>query len=402
MTVPRPQNIEASLTRIRRNTDTIIGLKDLEEHLRKGRSLNVKLGVDPTRPDLTFGHLVVFDKLREFQYLGHTAVLIIGDFTARIGDPSGRSSERPPLTAEQVRDNAQTYLDQAFKVLDRQRTTVHYNSEWFGTLSFEKCLDLARKMTVARMLERDDFAQRYAAKRPISLVEFLYPLIQAHDSMEVQADVEIGGTDQIFNMLVGRKLQEGAGKPPQVVITMPLLVGLDGVKKMSKSLDNYISFTDSPKDMFGKIMSLNDDAMWDYYRLLCRADEDALTALRAGHPMDAKRHLACSLVARFYSEEEAERQSEQFSKIFSHRRSPDEMPTFTWESLMPRGPQSSLVNLIAGTDLFATKSDVRRLIQQGAVKVDGVRQTQPHFQIEAPRHVVTIQVGKRTFFRITP
>ena len=401
MSIPTPKAIEAALKSICLNTDTIIGLKELEGQLQKGRCLNVKLGVDPTRPDLTFGHLVVFEKLRQFQDLGHTAVLIIGDFTARIGDPSGRSAERPPLSAKEVRDNAQTYLDQAFKVLDRQRTTVRYNSEWFGKMGFEDCLALARKMTVARMLERNDFAKRYASNTPISLVEFLYPLIQGHDSIEVQADVEIGGVDQLFNMLVGRKLQEDVGTSPQAVITMPLLIGLDGVKKMSKSLDNYIAFTDSPKDMFGKIMSLNDAIMWDYYRLLCGTDEDTLKALQEGHPMKAKQQLAHSLVARFYSEAEAEKQHEQFSQIFSRRQAPDQMTTFAWESLLRETPEPSLLNLIAATALFETKNEIRRLIQQGAVKLDGVRQTDPHSRLDAPQQAITVQVGKRHFFQIT-
>ena len=221
--------------------------------------------VDPTRPDLTFGHLVVFNKLRQFQEMGHEAILIIGDFTTLIGDPSGRSSTRPVLTREDIEENARTYLDQAFKILDREKTKVVYNSKWFNELSFEDCLKLARKMTVARMLERDDFAKRYAGNAPISIIEFLYPLIQGYDSLHLEADIEIGGTDQLFNMLVGRALQKDAGKPEQAVITMPLLVGLDGVKKMSKSQDNYIAFTDSPKDMFGKVMSISDDTMWTYY-----------------------------------------------------------------------------------------------------------------------------------------
>ena len=247
---------------IRINTETVIGESELEDRLHGNKPLRVKLGVDPTRPDLTFGHLVVFNKLRQFQDLGHEALLIIGDFTTLIGDPSGRSNTRPVLTKEEIVENAQTYLDQAFKILDQEKTTVFYNSEWFDAMSFEDCLKLSRKMTVARMLERDDFAKRYASQAPISMIEFMYPLIQGYDSLVLNADVEIGGTDQLFNMLVGRALQKDAGKQEQAVITMPLLVGLDGSKKMSKSADNFIAFTDNAKEMFGKIMSISDDTMW--------------------------------------------------------------------------------------------------------------------------------------------
>ena len=268
------------------NTGTIIGESELEDRLHGNRPLRIKLGVDPTRPDLTFGHLVVFNKLRQFQAMGHEAILIIGDFTTLIGDPSGRSSSRPQLTREEIRSNAETYLDQAFKVLDRDKTTVYYNSEWFDAMNFEDCLKLARKMTVARMLERDDFAKRYAGNTPISIIEFLYPLIQGYDSLKIHADVEIGGTDQLFNMLVGRALQKDAGKQEQSVITMPLLVGLDGSMKMSKSADNYIAFTDSPKEMFGKIMSIPDATMWDYYQLLLEFEAERIEKLKAGHPMD--------------------------------------------------------------------------------------------------------------------
>ena len=273
---------------IRTNTETVIGDTELEDRLHGNRPLRVKLGVDPTRPDLTFGHLVVFNKLRQFQDLGHEAILIIGDFTTLIGDPSGRSDTRPVLTKEEIVDNAQTYLEQAFKILDEKKTTVVYNSEWFDDMGFEDCLKLARKMTVARMLERDDFAKRYKGNVPISIIEFLYPLIQGYDSLVLNADVEIGGTDQLFNMLVGRALQKDAGKQEQAVITMPLLIGLDGTKKMSKSADNYIAFTDSPKEMFGKIMSISDDTMWTYYQLLLEFDVAKITKLKAGHPMDAK------------------------------------------------------------------------------------------------------------------
>jgi len=313
---------------IRTNTDTVIGEDALEEKLKGDSPLRVKLGVDPTRPDLTFGHLVVFNKLRQFQRLGHEAILIIGDFTTLIGDPSGRSNTRPTLTKEAINQNAETYLDQAFKILDKDKTTVVYNREWFGEMNFEDCLKLARKMTVARMLERDDFAKRYASNAPISIIEFLYPLIQGYDSLILDTDVEIGGTDQLFNMLVGRALQKDAGKPEQAVITMPLLVGLDGTKKMSKSADNYIAFTDSSKDMFGKIMSINDDTMWTYYRLLLEYDEAQIVELKKNHPMDTKKRLAALLVGQFHSMEASKHALEQFEAVFSKNKLPDDMPTF--------------------------------------------------------------------------
>jgi tyrosyl-tRNA synthetase len=266
--------------------------EDLKKKLAEGRPLRIKLGVDPTRPDLTFGHMVVFNKLRQFQDLGHEAILIIGDFTTLIGDPSGRSSTRPVLTKEEIQANAETYVEQAYKILDAEKTTVRYNSEWFGEMGFEDCLQLARRMTVARMLERDDFSKRYAAQTPISIIEFLYPLVQGQDSVEIHADLEIGGSDQLFNCLVGRQLQKDVGQDPQVVLTLPLLVGTDGVKKMSKSQDNYIAFNDAPKEMFGKIMSISDEVMWDYYRLLLLKTPDEIAALQAGHPMTNKKALA--------------------------------------------------------------------------------------------------------------
>ena len=250
------------------NAEVIIGEEELRNYIQKGAKLKVKFGVDPTRPDLTFGHLVVFNKLRQFQDAGHEAILLIGDYTARIGDPSGRSDLRPELSEEDVEKNAETYLEQAFKILDKEKTIVRRNSEWFGKMSFADALSLTRSMTVARMLERDDFEKRFKSNQPISMVEFMYPLIQGYDSIVLKSDLEIGGNDQLFNMLVGRNLQKEKGENSQAVMTLPLLVGLDGSRKMSKSYDNYIAFNDSPKDIFGKTMSISDEVMWDYYRLL--------------------------------------------------------------------------------------------------------------------------------------
>lgn len=382
------------------NTDTLIGQESLEEKLQSGRPLKIKLGVDPTRPDLTFGHLVVFNKLRQFQELGHEANLIIGDFTTLIGDPSGRSSTRPVLTKEAIKENAKTYLDQAFKILDKSKTKVHYNSEWFGTMGFEDCLQLARKMTVARMLERDDFSKRFASNAPISIIEFLYPLIQGYDSLVLDADVEIGGTDQLFNMLVGRALQKDAGKSEQAVITMPLLVGLDGSKKMSKSADNYIAFTDAPKDMFGKIMSIDDATMWTYHQLLLETPEDSIEAMKQEHPMQVKKHLAKSLVSRFYSEAIAENELAQFEQVFSKNKIPDDMPTFTWAQLSENADEDLVTNIMHQTNLFESKGAIRRLIAQGGVKVNGEKITDPQKAINLSEDDQVIQAGKRIFFKL--
>ncbi|MGB0334648.1 MAG: tyrosine--tRNA ligase [Opitutales bacterium] len=385
---------------IRTNTETIIGETELEDRLHGSRPLRVKLGVDPTRPDLTFGHLVVFNKLRQFQDLGHEAILIIGDFTTLIGDPSGRSSTRPVLSKEEIEENAQTYLDQAFKILDKEKTTVYYNSEWFSEMSFEDCLKLSRKMTVARMLERDDFAKRYASQAPITMIEFLYPLIQGYDSLVLNADIEIGGTDQLFNMLVGRALQKDAGKQEQAVITMPLLVGLDGTKKMSKSADNYIAFTDGPKDMFGKIMSISDDTMWDYYSLLLELSNEKIERLKTDHPMQAKKQLASSLVGRFHSMKVAKHELEQFEQVFSKNKMPDDMPTFTWNDLLGDAVSAPLFEVMARSELFESKGAIRRLVQQGGVKIDGEKQSDPNREMAPPVGEQIFQAGKRIFFKL--
>ena len=382
------------------NTDTLIGQESLEEKLKSGRPLKIKLGVDPTRPDLTFGHLVVFNKLRQFQELGHEANLIIGDFTTLIGDPSGRSSTRPVLTKKEIKENAKTYLDQAFKILNKKKTKVHYNSEWFGGMSFEDCLQLARKMTVARMLERDDFSKRFASNAPISIIEFLYPLIQGYDSLILDADVEIGGTDQLFNMLVGRALQKDADKSEQAVITMPLLVGLDGTKKMSKSAENYIAFTDFPKDMFGKIMSIDDTTMWTYYQLLLETSETLIEEMKQEHPMQIKKNLAKSLVGQFYSESIAENELAQFEKVFSRNKIPDNMPTFKWEQLSKNSYEDLITNIMHETKLFESKGAIRRLIAQGGVKVNGEKITDPQKVITLNEDALVIQAGKRIFFKL--
>ncbi len=383
------------------NAEVFIGAEDLKEKLAAGKRLRVKLGVDPTRPDLTFGHMVVFNKLRQFQDLGHQAVLIIGDYTACIGDPSGRSALRPVLTREDGMENAKTYLAQAFKILDESRTEVHYNSEWFGGMSFGDLLNLARKMTVARMLERDDFAKRYASKTPISIVEFLYPLVQGYDSVMIESDVELGGTDQLFNNLVGRDLQRDAGQSGQAVITMPLLVGLDGEKKMSKSYGNYIAFNDSPRDMFGKIMSVGDDTMWKYYQYLLLETPEQIERMKSEHPMKCKKNLACLMVSRFFGADVGRAELENFEKVFSKNEVPDEMPEFAWDSVA-QSDSAPIVNVMAETKLFPSKKEVRRLIEQGAVKLDSERVSDPFLALSRPVNPLVLQAGKRVFFRIIP
>ncbi|MGF1449303.1 MAG: tyrosine--tRNA ligase [Opitutales bacterium] len=390
------------LETIRRNTEACIGEEALLERIAAGKRLRIKLGVDPTRPDLTFGHLVVFNKLRHFQDMGHQAVLIIGDFTTSIGDPSGRSATRPLLTEAEIQANAQTYAEQAFLILDRARTEVRFNSEWFGQMSFADTLSLARHMTVARMLERDDFAKRHSAGSPISLVEFLYPLVQGHDSVVLEADVELGGSDQLFNMLVGRQLQKDQGLPEQAVITMPLLVGLDGHRKMSKSLDNYIAFNDSAKEMFGKVMSISDETMWTYYRLLLETRETEIAGRQQDeHPMESKKQLAVALVAKFHGQEAALNERAQFEQVFSKGKLPDEMPAFAWDDLSAEG-EASVVDLAAKTGLFPSKKEIKRLLEQGALKVNEVAVDKTAPRLHRPAEPLVVQAGKRIFFRVTP
>lgn len=385
------------------NTVDFVTPEELEKRLAKGKPLRVKLGVDPTRPDLTFGHMVVFNKLRQFQDAGHTAVLIIGDYTTLIGDPSGRSATRPVLTQEEIASNAETYLEQAFKVLDESKTEVRRNSEWFNGMAFLDCLQLARKMTVARMLERDDFNKRYKEGTPISLVEFLYPLVQGHDSVMVEADVELGGTDQLFNLLVGRQLQKEAGQPEQIIATMPLLVGTDGVKKMSKSMDNYIAFNDAPKDIFGKTMRVSDELMFDYYRLLLLEGEDSIAQLKTQHPNEVKKNLAQRLTALLYGAEVGKHEREQFEQVFAKQELPDDMPEFSYAELAAEAPAEGmpLANLMTATGLFPSKKEVRRLIEQGAVKIDGEKVGDANLAITQPgAEGIVIQAGKRKFLRL--
>lgn len=391
----------SDISLLQSNTVDFVTPEELEKRIGKGRPLRVKLGVDPTRPDLTLGHMVVFNKLRQFQDAGHTAVLIIGDFTTLIGDPSGRSSTRPVLTKEDIRQNAETYLEQAFRVLDKSKTEVRHNGDWFTGMGFEDCLRLARQMTVARMLERDDFSKRYKEGNPISIIEFLYPLVQGHDSVVVEADVELGGTDQLFNLLVGRQLQKDAGQPEQIIATMPLLIGTDGVKKMSKSQDNYIAFNDSPKDVFGKTMRINDEMMWDYYRLLLLESEANIEQMKTQHPNEMKKQLAQRLTSRLYDEATGQREREQFEQVFAKQELPDDMPQFAFGEVAGGASETSLANILAATGLFPSKKEVRRLIEQGAVKIDGEKASDPNLALSAPGGEMVIQAGKRKFVKIT-
>ena len=383
------------------NAEIVIGEEELTEKLSKGKTLKVKFGVDPTRPDLTFGHLVVFNKLKQFQDAGHQAILLIGDYTARIGDPSGRSELRPELTEEEVDENAKTYLDQAFRILNPEQTIVRRNSEWFSKMIFADALTLTRKMTVARMLERDDFDKRFKENQPISMVEFMYPLIQGYDSIMLNSDIELGGSDQLFNMLVGRNLQKEKGDDPQTVLTLPLLVGLDGARKMSKSYDNYIAFNDSPKDIFGKTMSISDEAMWEYYRLLLLEGEESLKQMKQAHPMATKKELAKKLTALFYGVVYAEKEYNSFTKVFSHGQDPQEMEQIIVADIDFDSP--SLLDALSLSDSFGSKGEIRRLFKQGAIKVNGEKMEDCDYKLDGiSKDGIVVRAGKKIFIRILP
>ncbi len=372
----------------------------LAKSIAEKKPLRIKMGADPSAPDLHLGHCVALNKLREFQDCGHTVVFIIGDFTGMIGDPSGKSVTRPQLSKEKVLENAKSYQDQMFKILDPARTEVHFNSEWFGAMTFDKVIRLSAHVTVAQLLARDDFSKRYAASQPISLVEFLYPLVQAYDSVMVRADVEIGGTDQLFNLLLGREIQKAHGQEPQIVMTMPLLEGLDGVNKMSKSLGNYIAVNDSPKDVFGKTMSVSDDLMWRYFSLvLCLPDEEiaalkAAVASGARHPRDVKDELGQRVVAKFHGDAAGAEASAEFARVFSQNQLPTEIP----EVFVPAG-KIGILTLMVKAGLAPSTSEARRLVQAGAVKLDEEKVADVRLEIE-PKDGVVIRSGKRGFAKI--
>jgi tyrosyl-tRNA synthetase len=387
---------------IKRGADEILLEEGLVKKLERGKPLRIKAGFDPTAPDLHLGHTVLINKLRQFQELGHEVMFLIGDFTAMIGDPTGKSATRPPLTREDVLENAKTYEHQVFKILDAQKTTVFFNSSWMGEMSAADMIGLAAKHTVARMLERDDFSKRYKGGQSISVHEFLYPLVQGYDSVAMKADVELGGTDQKFNLLVGRQLQEAYGQEPQVALTMPILEGLDGVQKMSKSLNNYIGITDAPGDMFGKVMSISDELMWRYYELLSFKHMSEVNALRqqvdAGlNPRDAKVQLAMELVGRFHTPAEAERANENFVARFRKGAMPDDMP----ELELSAGPEGlPVANLLKQAELVSSTSEAFRMIKQGAVRINGERVEDKGLVCE-PGSTNVYQVGKRRFAKVT-
>ncbi|MFD1006574.1 tyrosine--tRNA ligase [Oceanisphaera ostreae] len=393
--------LETALAEIKRGVEEILVEEELVAKLKLGRPLRVKLGMDPTAPDIHLGHTVILNKLRQFQDLGHDVLLLIGDFTAQVGDPSGKNSTRPPLTPEQVADNAKTYAEQAFKVLDAHKTQIVYNSSWLGELGATGMIKLASKLTVARMLERDDFKKRYGSGQSIAIHEFMYPLLQGYDSVALKADIELGGTDQKFNLLMGRELQKDAGQPAQVVITMPLLEGLDGVKKMSKSAHNYIGVDEAPGEMFGKIMSLSDELMWRYFELLSRRSLEELAVLKqqvadGANPRDIKILLAKEIIGRYHDDAAAEQAHQDFVNRFQKNAIPDDLPEVSLSSAIEGMP---IANLLKEAGLVASTSEALRMIKQGAVKINGEKLEDSKLMVQAGEAVY--QVGKRKFAKVS-
>ena len=390
-----------ALTIIKRGTDEILTESDLKAKLESGKQLTVKAGFDPTAPDLHLGHTVLINKLRHFQDLGHKVIFLIGDFTGQIGDPSGKNKTRPTLTKEEVAENAKSYKDQVFKILKKDLTEVRFNSEWCKDLGAEGLIDLASRYNVARMLERDDFNKRYTSNQSIAVHEFLYPLVQGYDSVALEADVECGGTDQKFNLLVGRELQRSFDQEPQVVLTVPILEGLDGVNKMSKSLNNFVGVDEEPNEMFGKIMSISDTLMWRWFELLSFLPEDEIKELQASveagmNPRDAKFKLAIEIVDRFHGEGEGEKCKDAFLKRFQKGAFPEDIEEVSYsleDESMP------LVNLLKETGMVASTSEASRLIKQGGIKIDSKKVEDPKMLILAGTKQI-YQVGKRKFLKI--
>jgi tyrosyl-tRNA synthetase len=397
--------IKEQMDLIKRGVSEIIPedelIKKLERSFKEGKPLIVKLGCDPSRPDLHIGHSVVLRKLAQFQTLEHQAILIIGDFTGMIGDPSGRNITRPALSLEEARKNGESYLEQASKILHKEKTKIVYNSEWLSKMSFEDVIKLSSKYTVARMLERDDFTKRFKSGEPISMHEILYPLAQAMDSVAISSDVELGGTDQKFNLLVGRDIQREFGMEPQVILTMPLIVGTDGIEKMSKSYNNYIGITDSPKEIFGKTLSIPDSLIANYYELATDISNEEFNIIKlqlkdsAINPRNIKRNLAKKLVSMYYDRKAAEEAEKEFDRIFIKKEIPDEVPEFTWSS----DKHSGILDLLTITNLAPSKGEARRLVLQGGVTIDGVRVDDINTIIDIKDNAV-IKVGKRKFIRI--
>ncbi|EGR1073700.1 TPA: tyrosine--tRNA ligase [Vibrio cholerae] len=391
-------SIEAALAEIKRGVEELIPEEELIAKLKENRPLRIKLGADPTAPDIHLGHTVILNKLRTFQDLGHDVTFLIGDFTGMVGDPTGKNTTRPPLTREDVLRNAETYKQQVFKILDPAKTKIQFNSEWLSQLGAEGMIRLASNQTVARMLERDDFKKRYNNGQPIAIHEFMYPLLQGYDSVAMETDVELGGTDQKFNLLMGRELQKANGQKPQVVLMMPLLVGLDGEKKMSKSAHNYIGVSEAPSEMFGKIMSISDDLMWSYYELLSFRPLEEVAQFKAevangANPRDIKILLAKEIIARFHSQADADAAEQEFINRFQKGAMPEEMPEFEFESGI------AISNLLKEAGLVASTSDALRMIKQGAVKLDGEKLEDTKLIPACGTSVY--QVGKRKFARVT-
>ncbi len=396
-----PAEVDQALAVLRRGTEEILLESELGERLAAGRPLRVKAGFDPTAPDLHLGHTVLINKLRQFQDLGHEVLFLIGDFTGMIGDPTGKSTTRPPLSRDEVIENARTYEQQIFKILEPEKTLVMFNSSWMNEMSAADLIQLAARHTVARMLERDDFAKRYHSGQPIAIHEFLYPLIQGYDSVALRADVELGGTDQKFNLLVGRELQKHYGQPPQVVITVPILEGLDGVQKMSKSLGNYVGIDEPPDEMFGKIMSISDELMWRWFELLSFRPAEEIAGFRrrvaeGANPRDIKFLLAEEIVARFHDAAAACRARENFVARFQKGALPEDMPEVSLAA--PEG-RLAIGYVLKEAGLVKSTSEALRMVRQGAVRVDGERITDPHLELAAGGPYV-VQVGKRRFARV--
>ncbi|GAW27763.1 tyrosine--tRNA ligase [Carboxydocella sp. ULO1] len=402
-------DLERQLAEIRRGVAEIVPENELVEKLKKaiatGKPLRVKLGLDPTAPDIHLGHTVVLNKLRTFQDLGHEVIIIIGDFTGRIGDPTGKSETRKQLTEEEVQANARTYQEQIFKILDRARTRVVFNSQWLAPLTFTDVIQLAAKYTVARMLEREDFSKRFKEGAPISIHEFFYPLMQGYDSVALEADVELGGTDQKFNLLMGRHLQKEFGQEPQIALMMPILEGLDGVNKMSKSLGNYIGINEAPEEMYGKTMSIPDELMLRYFELVTRVSLEELAQIKAGlaegklHPRDVKMRLAREIVSMYHGPEAARQAEEHFVRVFQQRHLPEEIPVYQLPANELEGGTIGLSKLLQLSGLAASNSEARRLIAQGGVKVNEEKVTDPLMRINVQDGLI-LQVGKRKFARV--
>jgi tyrosyl-tRNA synthetase len=395
------RNLEDQIAELERGADEVLVAAELVKKLKRGGPLRVKAGFDPTAPDLHLGHTVLLNKMRQFQQFGHEVTFLIGDFTTLIGDPTGRNVTRPPLSPEEIQANARTYEAQVFKILDRERTRIDFNSRWLSALKAADIVKLAGQYTVARMLERDDFAKRYKAGQPISIHEFLYPLAQGYDSVAMRSDVELGGTDQKFNLLVGRTLQEAYGQEPQVVITMPLLEGTDGVNKMSKSLGNYIGIAEDADSMFGKIMSISDELMWRYFELLSFRPLTEVAALKRAaadgrNPRDIKFELAREIVARFHDAAAAERAHKNFTARVSEKAVPDDLPI---RVIQVDGAGIRVANLLKEAGLAASTSEANRKIEEGAVRVDGTRVTDRGLTLNAGAEHV-FQVGSRRFARL--